>query len=66
MKDFLVGLISILVTVLIYEALTTLIGFTYNVFSDKFNFTSLLIDMGLFIIIFMPVYFAAKKIISKL
>ncbi|RDW16738.1 hypothetical protein CWR45_14015 [Oceanobacillus chungangensis] len=65
MKDFTLGMISILLTVLTYEGVTALIGFNYHLFSDEFNLSSLLVDIGLFVAIFMPIYFVVKKVIFR-
>ncbi|MEH7179768.1 hypothetical protein [Neobacillus vireti] len=65
MKDFLLGIISISLTVLIYEGVTTRMGFNYELFSDEFNFLSLLIDIGIYAAIFMPIYIVTKKVIFR-
>ncbi|MEI5908902.1 hypothetical protein WAK64_17775 [Bacillus spongiae] len=65
MKGFILGIISVFLTVIIHEGVLSLIGFNYALFSDEFNFLSLLVDLGLFVAIFMPIYLVAKKFIFR-
>ncbi|MBM7602858.1 hypothetical protein JOC75_000828 [Metabacillus crassostreae] len=63
MKDFILAIITISLTVMIYNGFTTLVGFNYEIFSDKFNLLLALIDLGIWIVIFLPISKLSKKVI---
>ncbi|TXC85825.1 hypothetical protein FS935_19460 [Metabacillus litoralis] len=65
MKDFILGIITISLTVIIYNGFTTLVGFHYEIFSDKFNLLLALIDLGIWMVIFLPIYKLSKKLLLK-
>lgn len=48
---------------MIYNGFTTLVGFNYEIFSDKFNLLLALIDLGIWIVIFLPISKLSKKVI---
>lgn len=52
-------------TVIIYEWISAHFNFEYNVFSDKFNLLSFCIDIGIWVIIFVPVHLIVEKAIFR-
>ncbi len=65
LKDFILGIITISFTVIIYNGLTSLVGFNYEIFSDRFNLLLSLIDLGIWMVIFLPIYKLSKKLIVR-
>ncbi|RKQ30013.1 hypothetical protein D8M06_16740 [Oceanobacillus halophilus] len=65
MKRFVSVTIMIVLTSLIHEWATARMDFEYNMFSDSFNLLSWSLDLGIWLVIFIPIYFVFKKVIFK-
>jgi hypothetical protein len=65
MKGYMVNLLTIVIVIILYEGMLNLIGLNYQWFSDEFNFLLLMIDMGIFIALFVPIYMVLRKVVIK-
>jgi hypothetical protein len=65
MKGYMVNLLTIVIVIILYEGILNLIGLNYQWFSNEFNFLLLMIDMGIFIALFVPIYMVLRKVVIK-
>jgi putative effector of murein hydrolase len=65
MKGYKVNLLTIVIVIILYEGILNLIGLNYQWFSNDFNFLLLMLDMGIFIALFVPIYIVLRKVVSK-
>jgi hypothetical protein len=65
MKGYMVNLLTIVIVIILYEGILNLIGLNYQWFSNEFNFLLLMIDMGIFIALFVPIYRVLRKVVIK-
>jgi hypothetical protein len=65
MKGYMVNLLTIVIVIIFYEGILNLIGLNYQWFSNEFNFLLLMIDMGIFIALFVPIYMFLSKVVIK-
>jgi hypothetical protein len=65
MKGYMVNLLTIVIVIIFYEGILNLIGLNYQWFSNEFNFLLLMIDMGIFIALFVPIYMFLRKVVIK-
>jgi hypothetical protein len=65
MKGYMVNLLTIVIVIILYEGILNLIGLNYQWFSNDFNFLLLMLDMGIFIALFVPIYIVLRKVVSK-
>lgn len=59
------GLITVILTVLIHDWATARFGFEYNIFHNEFNLFFIFLDLGVWLVIFLPIYFVTNKIFVK-
>ncbi|MEL3973212.1 hypothetical protein AAEO50_13070 [Rossellomorea oryzaecorticis] len=63
MKGYMVNLLTLVIVIILYEGILNLIGLNYQWFSSEFNFLLLMIDMGIFIALFVPIYRVLRKVV---
>lgn len=65
MREFWRIFICVFITSFIYEFLQMTLDFHYNLFSSDFNWILATLDMLLYLIIFMPIYYLLRRFIIK-
>ncbi|SHG36389.1 hypothetical protein [Ornithinibacillus halophilus] len=65
MKNILLNIVILIVTITIHSGITALYDFDYNLFRDGFDLIMLLKDLGLFLVIFVPIYIITRKLFLK-
>ncbi|PML57380.1 hypothetical protein BCT42_13840 [Vibrio lentus] len=55
------NLIIILITILFSRHVMSQLGYSYNIFSDPFDLTLFLIDIGLFILVYWVLHFSYTR-----
>ncbi|PFA22920.1 hypothetical protein CN373_07530 [Bacillus cereus] len=65
MKHFIVMFSSILIASMISDLIYFLIDLNYNLFIDKFDFLLFTLDVGIYLSVFLPIYFLLRKLLLK-
>ncbi|KMM39282.1 hypothetical protein [Guptibacillus hwajinpoensis] len=65
MKEFIAIVVTVIATNRITEQVYEKMNFHYNWFEDRFSLKSLLMDLGIYFIIGVPIYLIVEMLIDR-